>query len=218
METCFEEYNSWRWLPFLTFIYMFDITYFLRHINVGLQVFLCSRPLYNMVMKLVTGYFSGYLREHGIHEDDIFESRVYPHEVDLKGRVTDQAAALIMELARNRQLYSTWVILCCWNLDTTLWVVSEARYAWRRRPILFETYRVKTSFAWNKYDNSDDKTDTDVIMLDKRSLKTRFVPLEQVIESSNGEVMCKAKITLALSRNVTLADLLKYYSDRFSKG
>ena len=54
------------------------------------------------------------------------------------------------------------------------------QYAWRRRPILFETYRVKTSFAWNKYDNSDDKTDTDVIMLDKRSLKTRFVPLEQV--------------------------------------
>ena len=92
-------------------------------------------------------YFQIHLLIH--FQEDIFESRVYPHEVDLKGRVTDQAAALIMELARNRQLYSTWVILCCWNLDTTLWVVSEARVK-----LIFNVYDILMieldEFMWSK--------------------------------------------------------------------
>ena len=38
MDDCFEEYNMLLWLPLLASISVCDVVYFLRHVNVGLQV------------------------------------------------------------------------------------------------------------------------------------------------------------------------------------
>ena len=57
----------------------------------------------------------------------MFESRIFPYEVDHFLRLTDQAGAMILELARNRALYGTGLILVCWETGTSLWVVASSQ-------------------------------------------------------------------------------------------
>ena len=86
---------------------------FLKNINACIL----HQPMYKLISKLI------YKR---LSQEDIFESRVFPHEVDHHLQLTDQAGAMILELARNRALYGTGLVVVCWDTGTSLWVVSSS--------------------------------------------------------------------------------------------
>ena len=52
---------------------------------------------------------------------------MWPQEVDHLLQLSDQAGALILELARNKALYSTGLIAICWESGTSLWIVSSSQ-------------------------------------------------------------------------------------------
>lgn len=197
---CFHEYSPFLWTVSLSLLTFFDVFYFLRHIWVATEVFLNSRPLYNAMVRLFNKKFTAYIHEHDIMEEDLFESRVLPHEVDHFLQLTDQAGALILELARNRGLYGTGLIAVCWETGTSLWVVSSSRVTWIKRPRLLQKYCVKTLYS-----------------PDYEKLHSRYVPIKQVIETEYGEVLCEASVTLVLPPRAQVGDLISKYRERFGE-
>ncbi|XP_063682408.1 uncharacterized protein LOC134817198 [Bolinopsis microptera] len=195
---CFHEYSPVLWTCALTAFSLFDVVYFLRHIWVAIEVLLRSRPLYNAAVRFFNPKFPSYIKEHDLNEEDVFESRIFPYEVDHFLRLTDQAGAMILELARNRALYGTGLILVCWETGTSLWVVASSQVTWRKRPTLLQKYFVKTIYS-----------------PDYEKLHARYVPIKQVIESECGEVLCEALVTLVLPPTAQIGNLICKYREKF---